>query len=95
MGIELARSVRAFERGEKRSTVGRRKKPTVGRRCDLPWVGQATYRRFFSAPSVSPLRNPLRERLSSIPTILHFLPLFGEGKRLLLWPHLLPRNPYL
>ena len=33
--------------------VGRQKKrPTVGRRCDLPWVGETTYSRFFRRPTV-------------------------------------------
>ena len=28
------------------------KGPTVGRRCDLPWVVMTTYRRFFRRPTV-------------------------------------------
>ena len=44
MGIERARSVRAFGRGEKRSTVGRRK--------NLQWVVDATYRGSVGRPTV-------------------------------------------
>ena len=34
-------------------TTGEVKKgPTVGRRTDLPWVGEATYSRFFRRPTV-------------------------------------------
>ena len=33
--------------------IGRLKKePTVGRRCDLPWVASETYSRFFRRPTV-------------------------------------------
>ena len=42
---ELPLKLEAKGRGKKRPTVGRRKKPIVGRRDDLPWVAKATYRR--------------------------------------------------
>ena len=29
-----------------------KKKPTVGRRTDLPWVGETTYSSFFRRPTV-------------------------------------------
>ena len=29
-----------------------KKEPTVGRTCDLPWVGETTYSRFFRRPTV-------------------------------------------
>ena len=33
------------------ATYGRSpKKPTVGRRCDLPWVASTTYSRFLLSP---------------------------------------------
>ena len=37
-----------FRRGEKTTHGRSSKKPTVGRQCDLPWVGKTTYSRFFS-----------------------------------------------
>ena len=37
---------------EKGALRGAKKKPTVGRRCDLPWVGETTYSRFFRRPTV-------------------------------------------
>ena len=37
-------------------TLGRgQKNPTVGRRCDLPWVVKTTYSRFFWRPTVGPI----------------------------------------
>ena len=37
-------------------TLGRgQKNPTVGRRCDLPWVVETTYSRFFWRPTVGPI----------------------------------------
>ncbi|ERJ72821.1 hypothetical protein HMPREF1556_00440 [Porphyromonas sp. oral taxon 278 str. W7784] len=38
-----------------------KKKPTVGRLTDLPWVGETTYSRFFRRPpwvSFSPFEDP-------------------------------------
>ena len=34
------------------ATGRQKKRPTVGRRCDLPWVASETYSRFFRRPTV-------------------------------------------
>ena len=46
--------VRDLDVGEGRRDCSwrRKKKPTVGRLGDLPWVGHATYSRFFQRPTV-------------------------------------------
>ena len=64
--------------GEEGTTGEAKKGSTVGRRTDLPWVGETTYSRFFRRPTVgrfwgapSPLfmraggglRNSVRERV--------------------------------
>ena len=43
----LPPSVGCSRRGEKTTHGGSLKKPTVGRRCDLQWVGKTTYSRFY------------------------------------------------
>ena len=41
----MAPSRRELQRGQKTTHGRSSKKPTVGRRCDLPWVVETTYRR--------------------------------------------------
>ena len=42
----------ALRRGAGGCSEEGKKEPTVGRKCDLPWVGETTYSRFFRRSTV-------------------------------------------
>ena len=44
--------------GGERACEGGKKDPTVGRACDLPWVVETTYSRFFRRPTVGRFLGP-------------------------------------
>ena len=46
---------------EKGALRGGKKRPTVGRPCDLPWVGETTDSRFFRRPSVGRFLRVLKD----------------------------------
>ena len=47
-----------FRWGRGARSQGVKKRSTVGRLCDLPWVGETTYSRFFRRPTVGRFLTP-------------------------------------
>ena len=58
-GVEVLLVRRSpFRWGQGARSQGVKKRSTVGRLCDLPWVGETTYSRFFRRPTVGRFLTP-------------------------------------
>ena len=58
-GVEVLLVRRSlFRWGRGARSQGVEKRSTVGRLCDLPWVGETTYSRFFRRPTVDRFLTP-------------------------------------